>query len=92
MLRKYIDIVVSHFNLGCMYRFCGHWRKVLVDVCRCSFPVKFEGFGVEGRSHVTMVAKFLDLNKLWSCKSGRKKNEKIDVYDFPGMICTPAKR
>ena len=38
--------------------------------------------------HVTMVAKFLDLNKLWSCKSGRKKNEKIEVYDFPVHDCT----
>ena len=30
-----------------------------------------------------MVAKFLDLNKLWSCKYGRKKKEKIDMYDVP---------
>ena len=32
-----------------------------------------------------MVVKFLDLSKLWSWKYGRKrkKNEKIDMYDFP---------
>ena len=33
--------------------------------------------------HVAMVAKFLDLNTSWSRKYGRKKNEKIDMYDFP---------
>ena len=36
--------------------------------------------------HVAMDAKFLDLNKPWSCKYGKKKkkeNEKIDMYDFP---------
>ena len=32
--------------------------------------------------HVAMVTKFLDLNKLWSCKYGRKK-EKMDMYEFP---------
>ena len=31
---------------------------------------------------VAMVAKFLDLNTLWSRKYGRKKHEKIDMYDF----------
>jgi len=34
--------------------------------------------------HVAMVAKFLGLNTPWSRKYGRKKkNEKIDMYDFP---------
>ena len=33
--------------------------------------------------HVTMVAKFLDPNKPWSCKYGRKK-----LYDFPVHDCT----
>ena len=33
--------------------------------------------------HVAMVAKFLDLNTSWSRKYGRKKNENIDMYDFP---------
>ena len=37
--------------------------------------------------HVTMVAKFLDLNRPWSCKYGRKK-DKIDMYDFPEHDCT----
>ena len=37
--------------------------------------------------HVTMVAKFLDLNKPWSCKYGRKK-DKIDMFDFPVHDCT----
>ena len=32
---------------------------------------------------VAMVAKFLDLNTLWSRKYDRKKHEKIDMYDFP---------
>ena len=36
--------------------------------------------------HVTMVAKFLDLNRPWSCKYGRKK-DKIDT-DFPVHDCT----
>ena len=37
-----------------------------------------------GSHYVTLSWKqnFLDLNKLWSCKYGRK-NEKIDVDDFP---------
>ena len=36
-----------------------------------------------------MVAKFLDLNKPWSCKYDRKKNEKKnDMYDFPVHNCT----
>ena len=30
-----------------------------------------------------MVAKFLDLNKLWSSKYCRKKIEKIDMYEVP---------
>ena len=39
--------------------------------------------------HVAMDAKFLDLNKPWSCKYGKKKkNEKIDMYDFPVHDCT----
>ena len=29
-----------------------------------------------------MVSKYLDLNKSWSYKYGRKK-KKIDIYDFP---------
>ena len=29
----------------------------------------------------------LDLNKLWSCQYGRK-NENIDMYDFPKHNCT----
>ena len=33
--------------------------------------------------HVSMVAKFLDLIKLWSWKYCWKKKEKIDMYDFP---------
>ena len=37
--------------------------------------------------HVTMAAIFLDLKKPWSSKNGRK-NEKIDVYDFPVHDCT----
>ena len=37
--------------------------------------------------HVAMVAKLLDLNKLWSCQYGRK-NENIDMYDFPKHNCT----
>ena len=32
---------------------------------------------------IAMVAKYLDLNKPWSCKYGRKNGEKNDVYDFP---------
>ena len=32
---------------------------------------------------VAMVAKSLDLNKLWSCKYGRKKEENDDIYGFP---------
>ena len=35
---------------------------------------------------VTMVAKFLDLNKLWSCKSGRKKMKKLTCMTFLCMI------
>ena len=33
--------------------------------------------------HVAMVAKFLDLNQQWSCKYGKEKKDKIDMYDFP---------
>ena len=32
---------------------------------------------------IAMVAKYLDLNKPWSCKYGRKNGKKNDVYDFP---------
>ena len=35
-----------------------------------------------------MAAKCLDLNKPWFYKYGRKKNEKIDLYEFPGHDCT----
>ena len=35
-----------------------------------------------------MVAKFLDLNKLWCCKYGRKKKGKIDMYELPVHYCT----
>ena len=37
--------------------------------------------------HIAMVAKFLDLNKPWPCKYGRK-NENIDIFDFPVHDCT----
>ena len=33
--------------------------------------------------HVAMVAKFLDLNKLWSSTNMAEKSENIDLYDFP---------
>ena len=36
---------------------------------------------------MSMVAKFLDLNKAWSCKYDRKK-QKIDISDFPVNDCT----
>ena len=36
--------------------------------------------------HVAMVAKFLDPNKPWSCKYGRKKLTLM--YDFPVHDCT----
>ena len=36
--------------------------------------------------HVDMVTKFLNLNKPWSCKYGRKK--KIEMYDFSVHDCT----
>ena len=35
-----------------------------------------------------MVAQFLELNKLWFCKYGRKKKEKIDMYDVSLHYCT----
>ena len=44
---------------------------------------------IERRRHditVSMVAKFLDLNKAWSCKYDRKK-QKIDISDFPVHDC-----
>ena len=37
--------------------------------------------------HVEVVEKCLDLSKPWSCKYGRK-NEKIDMCDFPMHECT----
>ena len=37
--------------------------------------------------HVAMAAIYLDFTKPWSCKNGRK-NEKIDMYDFPAHDCT----
>ena len=37
--------------------------------------------------HVSMVAKFLVLNKPWPCKFGRK-NENIGMYGFPVHDCT----
>ena len=36
-----------------------------------------------------MVAKLLDLNKLWSCQYG---NEKIDMYDFLMHDCTQGQK
>ena len=36
--------------------------------------------------HVSMIAKFLDLIKLWSCKYCWKKKEKIDMYHFPVYV------
>ena len=37
--------------------------------------------------HVSMIAKFLDLIKLWSCKyCWEKKKEKIDMYHFPVYV------
>ena len=86
----YIYIVVSHFNRGCMY-ICGHWQKVLVDVCRCSFPVKFEGFGVEGRScHVVLPwqQNVWILTNYGPASLAEKKRKKIDMYDFPVYDCT----
>ena len=39
-----------------------------------------QGNGEEKLSrHVAMVAKFLDLNKTWYGKYGKKKNENIDI-------------
>ena len=35
---------------------------------------------------MSMVAKFLDLNKAWPCKYDRKK-QKIDISDFPVHDC-----
>ena len=32
--------------------------------------------------HVTMVAKFLDLHKPWSCEYGRKKKRKMVAHTF----------
>ena len=37
--------------------------------------------------HVVLAAIYLDFTKPWSCKNGRK-NEKIDMYDFPAHDCT----
>ena len=37
--------------------------------------------------HVAMVAKFMDLNKPWSCKYGRKTQKFTRV--FPVHDCTP---
>ena len=49
---------------------------VLLDVERKSCLRRF-----------VLLAKFLELNKPWSCKYGRK-NEKIDMYDIPVPDCT----
>ena len=35
---------------------------------------------------VAMVAKFLDLNKPWSCKHGRNNNKKLTCLTFLCMI------
>ena len=43
-----------------------------------------ESRAIKGLCLVVMVAKFLDLNKKWSCnrcKYGRRKTKKIDTYD-----------
>ena len=43
-----------------------------------------ESRAIKGLCLVVMVAKFLDLNKKWSCyrcKYGRRKTKKIDMYD-----------
>ena len=54
MVRKYIYILSPISTLdACIFVLTQ--RKVLVDVCRRSFPVKFEGFGVEGRSCHVML-------------------------------------
>ena len=45
--------------------------------------------GEKSLRHVAMVANFLDLNKPWSNKYRRKKNEqKHDIYPFPPHHCT----
>ena len=45
--------------------------------------------GEKSLRHVAMVANFLDLNKPWSNKYHRKKNEKKkDMYPFPAHHCT----
>ena len=39
--------------------------------------------------HITMVAKFLDISKQWSCKYVREnETKKNDVDDFPVHDCT----
>ena len=38
---------------------------------------------------VAMVAKLLDLNKLWSCQYGKRKN---DMYDFLMHYCTQGQK
>ena len=37
--------------------------------------------------HMSMVTKFLDRNKAWSCKYDRRKKQKIDISDFPVHDC-----
>ena len=51
---------------------------VLLDVERKSCLRRF-----------ALLAKFLDLNKPWSCKINMvEKNEKSDMYDIPVPDCT----
>ena len=42
--------------------------------------------------HLATVAKFVDPNKPWSCKYGRKKSEKIDVWLFSAWFHSGTKR
>ena len=55
----------------------------LTDISRSFIPENRRH--LKNRAYVTLVAKFLVLNKPWFRKYGRK-DEKIDMHDFPVTI------
>ena len=60
------------------------WNRLMCSKRKLECP---QGNGESSR-HVAMVAKFLDLNKPWYGKYGKKKMKNWHIVDFPLQDCT----